>query len=102
MCGLEDNLKKIWRTTVPVHKIKIIAFCISLMVLVTNYITAQWLILKIEEKNFVQELQIHTKEYLAYAKLLFDGITEDLQMKFKNMMIYGPRKYKKSWSFHTI
>ena len=64
---------------IPLRKSSSIAFSLSLILLILTYIASQWLILKIEKDNFVQEMQANTKEHLSFAKTLFDSVVTDLQ-----------------------
>lgn len=73
-------MEKLRKKIVPIRKVTVIAFCISVIVLILTYTGLQWLIVQREENNFMDELEVQTKESLSFAKFLFDGMIDDLEV----------------------
>lgn len=81
-------MKKIQKRALPMKKPTAAAFCISVIILLLTYSVSQWLIIQGEEKNFLEELEVQTKESLAFAKFLFDDMVEDLEFTAKALQKY--------------
>ena len=88
MWGLEYNLEKIRKKMIPIRRNTIIAFCISVIVLILTYTVSQWFIVQFEKENFLDELEVQTKESLSFVKFLFDGMVEDLEITANTLQEY--------------
>lgn len=81
-------MKRIQKRTIPMQKSTTAAFCISVIILLLTYTISQWLIIQGEEKNFMEELEVQTKESLSFAKFLFDAyITTFAETREKQIIV---------------
>lgn len=75
----ERNLEERQNKTFPLQKITMAAFCASVIILFLTYAASRCLIIQVETNNFMEDLEVQTKESLSFAKYLFDDMVEDLK-----------------------
>lgn len=71
---------KFWKKSmVPTKKSTVAVFLLSIACMIVTYSVNQWLVMRIEVRDFTAAIQNDTRENLTSAKNLLDGMATDLE-----------------------